>query len=124
LARNRCDYQKTLRNRTSCWRNWNSLKPISLRCRVETNLEFRWADSLSSMYRDEASLNALDVNIIVLVIKSITDLLRDHCSFKKHRPSNSALPLLVVILWSGENHQVASCANSMNNLNPIHQCNQ
>jgi hypothetical protein len=34
------------------------------------------------------------------------------------------LPLLVVILWSGENHQMASCANSMNNLNPIHQCNQ
>jgi hypothetical protein len=33
-------------------------------------------------------------------------------------------PLLGDILCSGENHQVASCANSMNNLNPIHECHQ
>jgi hypothetical protein len=40
------------------------------------------------------------------------------------KTSSCKTPFSVVIPWSGENHQVASCANSMNNINPIRPCNQ
>jgi hypothetical protein len=74
----------TLQNRVSCWRNWNALKLISFRGRVETSFKVGWIKSSSSMCRDDPSLSVLNSNNNDLFIKSITDRFRGHCPFKSN----------------------------------------